>query len=175
MDPRTETRDVATAANTAASPIQEAPTPPVDVPEEEPATFDREYVAKLRSEAAQRRREAKEAGARLTAMEVELVALRESAFKRALVDVNVGQRRRLVDTEDLLTFGDRSELIDDDGRPDPAKITAAIEGLIATKPHLAMPTGTVTRGVQGGSFVQPAPSLGQLLGHAARGEPIDRR
>ncbi len=153
-------------------PAPQAPTPPVETEE---ATFDAQYVARLRSEAAQRRREVKAAEERISTMAAELEVFRESAFKRALVDVNVGQRRRLVDTNDLLTFTDRSELVDDDGRPDPAKITAAIEGLIATKPHLAMPTGTVTRGVQGGSFVQPAPSLGSMLGAVARGEPIDRR
>jgi len=144
-----------------------------EAPEEEPATFDASYVRGLRSEAAARRREVKEGQERVTALEAELVDLRESAFKRALVDVNVGQRRRLADPEDLLVFGDRAALVADDGKPDPVRIEAAIGELLGRKPHLAAPTGTVTRGVQGGSFVQPAPSLGSMLGRAARGETLE--
>lgn len=154
-------------------PAPQAPTPPVETEE---ATFDAQYVARLRSEAAQRRREAKVAGERITTMELEMRELREDRFRRTLVDVNEATRgQRLVDVDDLLTYGDRTALVDDAGKPDPARIEAAIGELITKKPYLAIARGAPTRGVQGGSFVQPAPSLGQLLGHAARGEPIDRR
>jgi len=153
---------------------QEAPTPDADAPETEEATFDAEYVKKLRSEAAARRREVKEGQERVTALEAELVELREAAFRRTLTDANAQRRQRLADPEDLLVFGDRSFLVDDAGLPDPARIEAAIGELLGRKPHLAAPTGTVTRGVQGSSFVQPAPSLGSMLGRAARGESIDR-
>jgi len=146
-----------------------------EAPEEEPATFDASYVRGLRSEAAARRREVKEGQERVTALEAELVDLRESAFKRALVDVNVGQRRRLADPEDLLTFSDRAALVDDEGKPDPARIAAAIESLITKKPYLAIARGAPTRGVMpGGPPVAPL-GLGALVGRAARGESIDRR
>lgn len=159
---------------TTTDPIQEAPTPPVDGPEEEPATFDAEYVKKLRSEAAARRREAKEGQERIAAMQAELVELRESAFRRALVDANAGQVRRLADPEDLLVFGDRAALVDDDGKPDPAKLAASIETLIAAKPHLAI-RGAPMRGVMpGGPPVVPL-GLGALVGRAARGESIEER
>ncbi len=146
-----------------------------EAPEEEPATFDASYVRGLRSEAAARRREVKEGQERVTALEAELVDLRESAIKRALVDVNVGQRRRLAYHEDLLTFSDRAALVDDTGRPDSAKIIEAIESLITAKPYLAVARGAPTRGVMpGGPPVAPL-GLGALVGRAARGESIDRR
>jgi hypothetical protein len=146
-----------------------------EAPEEEPATFDTEYVKKLRSEAAARRREAKEGQERITSMEAELVELRESAFRRALADANAAQVRRLADPEDLLTFSDRAALVDDEGKPDPARIAAAIESLITKKPYLAIARGAPTRGVMpGGPPVAPL-GLGALVDRAARGEPIDRR
>lgn len=146
----------------------EAPTPDADALEAEPATFDAAYVKSLRSEAAARRREAKEGQERITAMEVELRELREDRFRRSLVDANA-RGHRLVDIDDLLVYGDRTDLVDDAGRPDPARIEAAIADLIAKRPHLAAPVPTITRGVQPGP--RPAqPSLGAMLGRAARGE-----
>ncbi len=149
----------------------EAPTPDADALEAEPATFDAAYVKSLRSEAAARRREAKEGQERITAMEVELRELREDRFRRSLVDANAASAgwHRLVDIDDLLVYGDRTALVDEAGRPDPARIEAAIADLIAKRPHLAAPVPTITRGVQPGP--RPAqPSLGAMLGRAARGE-----
>ncbi len=166
MDPSTETTT---------EPVPEAPIAAPEAPEEEPATFTTEYVKKLRSEASERRREAKAAREELEARDAELVELREDRFRRALVDANAAQVRRLADPEDLLTFTDRSELVDDAGRPDPARIAAAIESLITKKPYLAIARGAPMRGVMPyGPPVAPL-GLGALVGRAARGESIDRR
>jgi len=155
--------------------IQEAPTPDAGGPEEEPATFTTEYVKRLRSEASERRREAKAAREELEARDAELVELREARLHRAVVDVNAGRPARLADVSDLWTFRDASDLVDDDGRPDPARIETAIEGLLRAKPHLRenRVTGSVDQGARG--ILPPAPpSIGALIGRAARGEVVDR-
>ena len=153
----------------------EAPiTPDADVPEEEPATFDASYVRGLRSEAAAHRRKATEAGARLTAMEVELGELREARLHRAVSDANATRRARLADVSDLWTFTDTADLVGEDGAPDPERIEAAIAELVLRKPHLAISPGAPTRGVMPGGRPVAQPSLGSMLGAVARGESIDR-
>ena len=152
-------------------PVQEALTPDAEKPEAESATFDASYVRGLRSEAAAHRRKATEAGARLTAMEVELGELREARLHRAVSDANATRRARLADVSDLWTFTDTADLVGEDGAPDPERIEAAIEGLIATKPHLAIASGSPMRGVMPGRVPVAQPSLGSMLGRAARGEP----
>ncbi len=144
-----------------------------EAPEEVPATFDREYVAKLRSEAAQRRREAKEAGAQLTAMEVELGELREARLHRAVSDANATRRARLADVSDLWTFTDTADLVGEDGKPDAERIEAAITELVQRKPHLAISPGSPTRGVMPGGPPVAQPSLGAMLGSAARRETLE--
>lgn len=153
----------------------EVPTTAPEAPEEEPAQYDAAYVRKLRREAADRRREAKEATERVAAQEAELAEHRAWRLDRAIVDANVGTMGlpRLADPSDLMTFTDRAELVDDAGQPDPARISAAIEALIARKPHLAAGFGRMGGawdGAAGGSNPVPQPSLGELVGRAARGE-----
>ncbi len=174
MDPSTdETRDMATAANTAVAP--DARTTAQEEPEAEKATFTPEYVRRLRSEAAARRREVKEGEERITAMELEMRELREARLHRAVSDANATRRARLADVSDLWTFTDTADLVGEDGKPDPERIEAAIAELVQRKPHLAISPGSPTRGVMpGGPPVAPL-GLGALVGRAARGESLDSR
>ncbi len=170
----TDESQVAPATNAAGSPIQDAPTTAPEAPEEEPATFDTEYVKKLRSEAAARRREVKEGAERMASMEVELGELRAWRLDRAIVDVSGSLGTpSLADPSDLLTYADPAELVDDAGRADPARIAAAIAALIQRKPHLRAghgQQGGAWGGSEGGANLVPPPSLGTLVGRAARGE-----
>lgn len=103
----------------------------VVTPEDEPETFDREYVQKLRDEAAGHRVKAK----------------RADALAAALVTAQAAGTGRLVDPTDL-PFSE--ELLDDDGVPDPDKVGAAVEELVRRKPHLAArrPRGDVGQGAR---------------------------
>lgn len=150
----------------------EAPITAPDAPETEEATFDAAYVKSLRSEAAARRREAKEGQERLTALEGELSELRAWRLDAAIREANVGVMA-LADPADLLTFGDRAALVDDDGKPDPVRIEAAIAALIERKPHLRRPWGSVNQGVQPMPTIQERETLGGIIGRAARGQRND--
>lgn len=108
----------------------EAPTEAVE-PAEEPDTFPRAYVEQLRSEAKEGRIKAAkmdEANARLIA-----------AYAQAT--------GRLLDTDALPLSPD---LLDDNGLADPAKVSAAVDELLAAKPFLAKrtPTTPIALGVR---------------------------
>ncbi|TXH22631.1 MAG: hypothetical protein E6R06_16730 [Mycobacterium sp.] len=99
----------------------------------EPETFPREYVEKLRTENGKYRQRAGEADALATRLHTELV--------RAT--------GRLADPTDLP--------FDPDHVADAGKMSAAIDALLESKPHLASrrPTGDIgqgNRGQGGGSF-----------------------
>jgi hypothetical protein len=81
-------------------------------------TFSKEYVQRLRDEAAAHRVKAK----------------RVDVVTQRLVTAMAAQTNRLADPTDL-TYSD--DLLDDDGLPDESKVAEAIEQLLATKPHLA--------------------------------------
>lgn len=101
-------------------------TDPIDLDTDlEPGdTFPREYVEKLRGEAAGHRTKAKEAEAKVeTAVAEAVKPLQERIF--GLLVAGTG---RLADPTDL-PFN--PELLDE------AKLTAAIDSLLAAKPHLA--------------------------------------
>jgi hypothetical protein len=83
-----------------------------------PDTFSKDYVQRLRDEAAGHRVKAK----------------RADAMAQRLVTAMVSQTHRLADPSDL-TYSD--DLLDDDGYPDAGKVAEAIEELLAKKPHLA--------------------------------------
>lgn len=171
MDPRTEPEPAAEPTTT----IQEAATTAPEAPEEEPATYDAAYVRKLRSEAATRRREVKEAEERLTAKEAELDELRAWRLERSIVDANVPPMGmpQLADPSDLLAYTDAAILVDDAGKADPERIKAAIAALLERKPHLRAGYGRqggAWGGSEGGTNTVPPPSLGTLVGRAARGE-----
>jgi len=129
----------------------------------------------LRSEAAARRREAKEAGERMASMEVELAELREARLHRAVSDANATRRARLADVSDLWTFSDTADLVGEDGKPDPERIEAAIAELVLRKPHLAISPGAPMRGVMPYGPAAAPLGLGALVGRAARGESLDSR
>jgi hypothetical protein len=110
----------------------------------EAETFSAEYVKTLREEAASHRVKAKrtdEANVRL------LQALAQADG-------------RLIEAGELAFT---SDLIDDDGIVDGAKVTAAIDALIAMKPYLASrrPTMTIAQGVQ--TQVPETPGLFALI------------
>lgn len=95
----------------------------------EPKSYDEAYVKTLRDEAAANRVKAK----RVEETETRLRSL-------AVADAVRGV---LQDPADLPWSDD---LADDDGWPDPDKITAAAEQLVAAKPHLARPAGDIGQG-----------------------------
>lgn len=102
--------------------------------EGDPDTFPREYVERLREEAAGHRvkaQRADEAMSRLTGATVEKVT---SGI--------------LADPTDLPVTLD---LLDENGWPDPEKIEAAARDLVARKPHLGdrRPVGDVGQGPRG--------------------------
>jgi hypothetical protein len=97
----------------------------------EPETFDREYVQKLRDEAAGHRVKAK----------------RTDALNARLATAQAALTGKLADPTDL-PFTD--DLLDDDGLVDEAKVRAAVDDLVQRKPHLAArrPTGDVGQGAR---------------------------
>ncbi len=100
-------------------------------PDESTETFDREYVQKLRDEAAGYRVRAK----------------RTDALNARLATAQAALTGKLADPTDL-PFTD--DLLDDDGLVDEDKVRAAVEDLIKRKPHLAArrPTGDVGQGAR---------------------------
>lgn len=123
-EPGTEPQTEPTGENAAVEPS--GPDGPV-----EPETFDREYVQKLRDEAAGHRVKAK----------------RSDALAAALVTAQAALTGRLADPTDL-PFTD--DLLDEDGLVDDEKVRAAVDALLERKPHLAArrPTGDVGQGAR---------------------------
>lgn len=99
--------------------------------EQQPETFSREYVENLRAEAAEQRVKGK----------------RADALAARLATAHAAATGRLADASDL-AFDEA--LLDDDGLVDPAKVEAAVEALLAAKPHLASrtPRGDVGQGAR---------------------------
>lgn len=97
--------------------------------EDEPETFPREYVEKLRREAADHRARAK----------------RADDLARELFTTKVAALGRLADPTDL-EYSD--ELL-----ADPEKLSEAVDSLLSRKPHLAsrVPRGNVGQGASGAS------------------------
>lgn len=174
MDPSTDRQPASELDTAATTPAAPDPTTTAEEPEGEPATFTPEYVRGLRREAAERRRAAKEAEERVAAQDAELSELRAWRLERTIADVSgsLGMPS-LADPSDLLTYTDAATLVDDDGKADRAKIKAAIDALLERKPHLRAGHGTLGGawgGSEGGRNPTPSPSLGELVGRAARGE-----
>ncbi len=94
-------------------------------------TFDREYVQKLRDEAA---------GHRVKAKRIDALSARLATAQAALTG-------KLADPTDLPFTAD---LLDDDGLVDEDKVRAAVDALIERKPHLAArrPTGNIGQGAR---------------------------
>lgn len=90
---------------------------------QDPETFDRAYVQRLRDENAKARIAAKRADGLAS-------RLLDTTVRSAAADL-------LADPGDLLLHADSAELVDDDGYPDPDKIIAAARTLVQAKPYLA--------------------------------------
>jgi hypothetical protein len=108
-----------------------------DEPDEDAETFPRDYVERLRREAAEYRTRAK----------------RVDELERALLDVVVseGTRGVLEDAGDLRAHVDDAELFDDEGMPSVDRVRERARELAASKPHLAArvrPTGDVGQGAR---------------------------
>lgn len=103
-------------------------TPPGSGPEgstgqNDPETFDRAYVQRLRVENAKHR----------------IAAKRADGLASRLLDTTVRSAGAdlLADPGDLLVHVDGAELVDDDGYPDADKIIQAARTLVQAKPYLA--------------------------------------
>ena len=100
---------------------------------DEPETFPRDYVEKLRKENADMRVRAK----------------RADDLQARLLDATIALATQglLADPSDLPRTDD---LLDDDGYPSVDKITAAAHDLTARKPHLALrrPSGDIDQGAR---------------------------
>ncbi len=128
-----------------------APSLGADLPEEssrdrrsdEPETFPRDYVERLREESAAYRVKAK----------------RADDLAARLVTALAAGTGKLADARDL-PYGEH--LLDDDGVPAFDRIADAIDTLIRERPHLASrrPTGSVEQGVRAD---EPGVSLVSLL------------
>ena len=109
--------------------------PPGDEPSQQPPggeqTFPLEYVQGLRTEAADARVKAK----------------RSDALAARLTAAYAAQDGRLADASDL---PHSDAVLDEDGLVDPAKVTAAVDALLAAKPHLASrrPASVVEQGAR---------------------------
>lgn len=110
-------------------------------------------IRDLRSEAAGHRKTAQEAT-------TERDALREQLHAKSAAEALEGIRSLMADPEDLTRFVDPSELLGDDGAPDPAKYEAQAKALIESKPHLA------NRGKDFGSPVGGPGRSGNAVGGA---------
>lgn len=146
-----------------------ASTEPAEPTEPEAGPFDAAYVARLRSEAAENRRERRAVTETLTAVQAELAELRAANLTAAIRAAATGL---LADPDDLEVYVDRAELADEAGRPEPAKITAAIEDLLRRKPHLGPrpSAGNGDGGIRSTRIDREEVGIGSLLRKAARGE-----
>ncbi len=116
----------------------------VTAPSSDPETFPAEYVRELREENAKHRTKAK----------------RVDDLTQRLVTAYAEGTGRLADPTDLPASED---LLDQDGTPDRDKVLAAVDELLARKPHLAAtrPVGDVGQGVRGDTT--PMVSLAEML------------
>ncbi len=121
---------------------EEVETPEEETTEEEPETFPREYVEQLRDENAKHRTR----------------AARSDEFANRLHAALVAATGRLADPSDLA--------FDEAHLEDPDQLEAAIDRLVASKPHLASrrPAGDVGQGAS--RDVEPV-SLAGILRSAA--------
>jgi hypothetical protein len=168
-----------TEQTTEASAEQAAEAPPEGA-EQEPKTFDAEYVANLRKEAAKYRTEAKSAAAELEKQRQASMTEAEKAVSEAEArgrtaatsefgkrlartefDNLAGRRNPDFDTAAALEFVDLSKFVDDSGEPDVDAIKAAVERLVPS-PAGGLPS------YDGGARNSAAPTdFNQVLRRAA--------
>lgn len=121
----------------------EAPDTPAQEDQQEPDTFPRTYVEELRREAAGHRTRAQ----------------RADKLAEHLVRAYAETTGKLADPSDL----PMSDELLDDGIPNREKVLAAVDELLARKPHLAAtrPIGDVGQGARGEAAAMV--SLAELL------------
>jgi hypothetical protein len=148
------------------------PAPDPDEPEigapEADGRYPKSIVDGLRQEAADRRRKAREADEARQAADDRAARLTERLLRASVAQHASG----LADPEDLLVHvDDATQLLDDDGMPDPAKITTAATALLVKKPHLASrkpaPGSDIDQGARG-SAPEAADDFAGLLRNAVR-------
>lgn len=133
------------------TPVEATPpaAPQEGQPQEEPKTFDADYVEKLRKEAAEYRTKAKATAAELEKIrqasmtETEKAAAEAEARGRAAATAEFGRRlatskfealaskrNPAFNSAEVLGFVDLARFVGDDGEPDEKAITAAVEKLV---------------------------------------------
>lgn len=130
---------------------------PPDAPEPdgEPAEGDDE-VSRLRSEAARRRVEARDATERADRLHARLVDQAVATATDGLMADGA---------EDFARFHDGPVPLDDDGFPDVEAIRSAAEAIIEARPHLAARRfSPIAAGPQGDDAPAPSTILGALRG-----------
>lgn len=127
-------------------------------PADEMRTFPSAYVAELREENARHRTRAHEAEARADELAGRLLRAEVHAHAAALAD-----------PADLLAFVDRTELLDDEGNPDPTRIEQRAGELSSLKPHLSsvVTVRDVGQGPRGSRETSSA-TFAELIRTAAR-------
>ncbi len=167
IDPRPDEADA--SAPVAAQAPQDGPQAAEQAEPAEDAA-DTALVRSLRLESRGRKDRVRALESRIAELEQEVGDHRTYRLDHAVREANAGRPRRLADVSDLFVFSSAADLLDDNGAPDPNKIQAALDQLIDKKPHLVQRTSGWDGGLRGSTVPPPAPSLGGLIGAAARGE-----
>jgi hypothetical protein len=153
---------------------------PQEGAEQEQKTFDAEYVANLRKEAARYRTEAKAAASELEKQRQASMSEAERAVAEAEArgrtaatsefgkelaqtqfDALAGRRNPDFDTAKALKRLDLASLLDENGRPDAKEIRAAVEDLVPE------PSGGLPSFDGGARNTAPATDFNQILRRAA--------
>ena len=83
----------------------------------------------------------------------------EQAASLVVAKVTESAKGRLHDASDALAHVDLAALVDESGRPDDAKITAALDSLVQAKPHLAKVVDDRRRAAPGSPIGGAAPTV----------------
>lgn len=120
-------------------------------------------VGALRKEAAKHRTRAKEAEVERDKLAERLQAAHRTEVKRLAAE-------HLADGADIFRDGEVEfdSLLSDEGDVDPAKVTAAAEGVVERSPHWAK-RPTPRGGVDGGKGTAPAEDAAPSFGEALKG------
>ncbi len=150
------------------TPHDPAETDSTETPAPEPDTDTQgshdadEAARKARGDAAGYRRRLRDVEAERDALVAERDALAERVTARQRADVEASAARRLVDGSDLWTAVDLPDLLTEAGVLDEEKVAAAVDALVATKPHYRRSTGDIGQGVRG-EPLRVEPSFADVL------------
>lgn len=139
---------------------EDAPTTREDAPQVHEDTEHEKTPETGNREAAKYRTRLREAEAERDTVRGELDTAHATVerLQRALVETTVASD--LVDPADLWRHGgvEVSELLADDGTPDPEKVAAVVSDILAERRHLARPRTPRPDMTQGGTGTPPAPA-----------------